>query len=56
VEKLVDWNMVVDEIYYEVKHMEPWTAGECVSHLQFISVQLIDDISHIFLLYLFYCR
>ncbi|KAL7529202.1 hypothetical protein ACHAXR_002845, partial [Thalassiosira sp. AJA248-18] len=22
-----DWNMVVDEIYYEVKHMEPWTAG-----------------------------
>lgn len=31
VEKLVDWNMVVDEIYYEVKHMEPWTAGECAS-------------------------
>ena len=27
-EKLMDWNMVVDEIYYEVKHMEPWTAGE----------------------------
>ncbi len=27
-EKLTDWNMVVDEIYYEVKHMEPWTAGE----------------------------
>lgn len=26
-EKLTDWNMVVDEIYYEVKHMEPWTAG-----------------------------
>lgn len=24
----MDWNMVVDEIYYEVKHMEPWTAGE----------------------------
>lgn len=28
-DKLTDWNMVVDEIYYEVKHMEPWTAGEC---------------------------
>lgn len=28
VEKLTDWNMCVDEIYYEVKHMEPWTAGE----------------------------
>ena len=27
-EKLTDWNMVVDEIYYEVKHMEPWTAGK----------------------------
>ena len=27
-EKLMDWNMAVDEIYYEVKHMEPWTAGE----------------------------
>lgn len=27
-EKLTDWNMLVDEIYYEVKHMEPWTAGE----------------------------
>ncbi|KAL3795925.1 hypothetical protein HJC23_002196 [Cyclotella cryptica] len=26
-EKLTDWNMLVDEIYYEVKHMEPWTAG-----------------------------
>eukprot|EP00984_Skeletonema_dohrnii_P035646 scaffold35661_cov128-Skeletonema_dohrnii-CCMP3373.AAC.1 len=26
-EKLMDWNMVVDEIYYEVKHLEPWTAG-----------------------------
>ena len=27
-EKLMDWNMVVDEIYYEVKHLEPLTAGE----------------------------
>ena len=26
-EKLTDWNTLVDEIYYEVKHMEPWTAG-----------------------------
>ena len=30
-EKLMDWNMVVDEIYYEVKHLEPWTAGESIS-------------------------
>lgn len=28
-EKLTDWTMLVDEIYYEVKHMEPWTAGKC---------------------------
>ena len=27
-EKLGDWNALVDEIYYEAKHMEPWTAGE----------------------------
>eukprot|EP00562_Extubocellulus_spinifer_P029765 CAMPEP_0178720334 /NCGR_PEP_ID=MMETSP0699-20121125/23665_1 /TAXON_ID=265572 /ORGANISM="Extubocellulus spinifer, Strain CCMP396" /LENGTH=434 /DNA_ID=CAMNT_0020370755 /DNA_START=6 /DNA_END=1311 /DNA_ORIENTATION=+ len=25
--KLKDWNALVDEIYYEVKHMEPWTPG-----------------------------
>jgi pre-mRNA-splicing factor 38B len=30
-EKLTDWNTLVDEIYYEVKHMEPWTAGELQS-------------------------
>ena len=30
-EKLTDWNMLVDEIYYEVKHMEPWTAGALAS-------------------------
>jgi len=29
-EKLMDWNTLVDEIYYEVKHMEPWTAGTFV--------------------------
>jgi pre-mRNA-splicing factor 38B len=22
-----DWNALVDEIYYEVKHVEPWTSG-----------------------------
>ena len=27
-EKLTDWNTLVDEIYYEFIHMEPWTAGE----------------------------
>merc|ERR1719253_358937 len=26
-EKLTDWNTLVDEIYYEVQHLEPWTAG-----------------------------
>mmetsp|Transcript_19859 Transcript_19859/g.43322 ORF Transcript_19859/g.43322 Transcript_19859/m.43322 type:complete len:102 (+) Transcript_19859:100-405(+) len=26
--KLKDWNALVDEIYYEVKHMEPWTPGK----------------------------
>lgn len=25
--KINDWASLVDEIYYEVKHMEPWTAG-----------------------------
>mmetsp|Transcript_50021 Transcript_50021/g.150492 ORF Transcript_50021/g.150492 Transcript_50021/m.150492 type:complete len:103 (+) Transcript_50021:117-425(+) len=28
IEKLTDWNAVVDEIYYEVKHCEPWTPGK----------------------------
>jgi len=32
-EKLTDWHMLVDEIYYEVKHMEPWTAGELLLEL-----------------------
>lgn len=25
--KIIDWNTLVDEIYYEVKHVEPWTPG-----------------------------
>lgn len=25
--ELKDWTALVDEIYYEVKHMEPWTIG-----------------------------
>ncbi len=25
---LGDWNALVDEIYYEVKHVEPWAAGK----------------------------
>jgi pre-mRNA-splicing factor 38B len=32
-EKLTDWNSLVDEIYYEVKHLEPWTAGEFIIYL-----------------------
>ena len=26
--KLQDWNMLVDEIYYELKHLEPWSQGK----------------------------
>ena len=25
--KIKDWNALVDEIYYEVKHLEPWMPG-----------------------------
>ena len=28
--KFHDWSSTVDEIYYEVKHMEPWTPGTFV--------------------------
>ena len=24
---ITDWNTLVDEIYYQVKHLEPWAAG-----------------------------
>jgi len=24
---LTDWNAIVDEIYYQVKHLQPWAAG-----------------------------
>ena len=27
--KIKDWNALVDEIYYEVKHLEPWMPGTC---------------------------
>jgi hypothetical protein len=27
-ENIKDWNALVDEIYYEVKHAEPWAAGK----------------------------
>lgn len=27
-QKFHDWSSLVDEIYYEVKHMEPWTPGK----------------------------
>ena len=25
-----DWNTLVDEIYYKVTHLEPWTTGTYV--------------------------
>jgi pre-mRNA-splicing factor 38B len=32
-QEINDWNSLVDEIYYEVKHVEPWVAGKVsVSH------------------------
>jgi pre-mRNA-splicing factor 38B len=24
---ITDWNSLVDEIYYQVKHLEPWAVG-----------------------------
>lgn len=27
--EILDWNALVDEIYYSVKHVEPWAAGKC---------------------------
>jgi len=30
--KLKDWNAVVDEIYYKVTHVEPWTPGKGLFH------------------------
>jgi pre-mRNA-splicing factor 38B len=36
-DKLQDWNMVIDEIYYEVKHVEPWTAGKLLSLMFFFA-------------------
>jgi len=28
-QNLQEWGALVDEIYYEVKHMEPWADGTC---------------------------
>lgn len=39
--ELHDWNSVVDEIYYEVKHMEPWTIGKLIKSYVFIVLQYI---------------
>lgn len=25
---ITDWNTLVDEIYYQVKHLQPWAAGK----------------------------
>jgi hypothetical protein len=27
-QELNDWSAVIDEIYYEVKHLEPWNGGK----------------------------
>ena len=31
--KIKDWNALVDEIYYEVKHLEPWMPGKYILYL-----------------------
>ena len=49
-DKLTDWTMLVDEIYYEVKHMEPWTAGKCKSICEYylsVSYYYLQTISKI---------
>ncbi len=32
--KIKDWTSLVDEIYYEVKHAEPWTQGKLQSKVK----------------------
>lgn len=43
-EKLTDWNTLVDEIYYEVKHMEPWTAGTCYCRVHTVNKILCGEL------------
>mmetsp|Transcript_8905 Transcript_8905/g.12727 ORF Transcript_8905/g.12727 Transcript_8905/m.12727 type:complete len:105 (-) Transcript_8905:499-813(-) len=33
-DKLKDWTSLVDEIYYEMKHAEPWGQGKKHSNLE----------------------
>ena len=41
--EIEDWTGLVDEIYYQVKHVEPWTLGECsIVFVQFL--MMIYDI------------
>lgn len=37
---LTDWNALVDEVYYQVKHLEPWALGTSVNsnRSQYVSV------------------
>jgi len=43
-EKITDWTMLVDEIYYEVKHMEPWTAGKSIIFVNLFCVSTTHGI------------
>lgn len=38
-QELSDWTSVVDEIYYEVKHLEPWNGGKKHRTVRFLWTQ-----------------
>ena len=37
---ITDWNTLVDQVYYDVKHVEPWAQGTYV--LEFLFVVYIE--------------
>jgi hypothetical protein len=34
---ITDWNLLVDEIYYQVKHLEPWAVGTFIPFVAWAS-------------------
>ena len=38
---ITDWNALVDEIYYEVKHVEPWSPGTFAT---FVNMPAMDAV------------
>ena len=41
--KIKDWNALVDEIYYEVKHLEPWTPGKLKFLHVLVPARVVSD-------------